>query len=232
MPKTSAGRSAAAVVIFARAPQLGRVKTRLVPPLTARLALALHSACLQATAALVASLPPSIHKYLYLTGGTSHGLRVPGGFSVRQQQGRDLGARLKRMFAELFGAGYERVVVIGSDSPTLPRRRLLEALAGLRRRDVVLGPTEDGGYYLLGCRRASSPNNPRKSLPDVFHGIPWGTAKTFARTVERLRSEGIRYRVLLRWYDVDRPADLKRLRRVVMRRRKAFLKPLKDYFRR
>lgn len=220
-------------MLFARAPQRGRVKTRLVPPLTAHQALALHLACLEATARLLASLPNRIHRFLYLTGTPRRARRsmrrlgLPAAVTVRTQRGRDLGARLERMFRELFAAGYERVLVIGSDTPTLPRTRLLEALASLRRVEVVVGPTEDGGYYLIGCRRSP--------LPDIFRGIPWGTAQTFARTRARLRRTRVRFRVLPRWYDVDRPADLARLAREVararpIRARASHLRPLQTYF--
>ncbi|MFQ5817513.1 MAG: TIGR04282 family arsenosugar biosynthesis glycosyltransferase [Terriglobia bacterium] len=242
--------SKAAVVIFARAPRPGRVKTRLIPLLTARQALALHVACLQTTAALIASLPRAIHKYLYFTGSltTAHAqarkLHLPAAVTIRRQRGRDLGMRLERMFRELFTAGYERVVVIGSDTPTLPRTRLLETLAALRRVDVVIGPTEDGGYYLLGCRRLASDRGDTQPLPEIFHGIPWGTSKTFTRTVARLararvqpalrsrkaRARPLRYRMLPRGYDVDRPRDLLRLARELVHTRKPYLAPLLRYF--
>lgn len=226
-----------AVVIFARAPRPGRVKTRLVPPLTARQALALHVACLQSTAAHVASLPRTIHKYIYFTGlptparREARRLRLPATLRVRTQGRGHLGARLERMFTQLCAAGYERVVVIGSDSPTLPRAWLLEALAALRRVEVVIGPAEDGGYYLLGCRQLRFRHSDMRRLPEIFRGIPWGTTKTFARTLARLRrARRFRYRVLPRWYDVDRPTDMVRLEREVARSRNSHLTPLKTFF--
>lgn len=238
-----------AVVVFARTPCLGRVKTRLVPPLTNRQALALHTACLQATAALVASLPHRIHKFVYFTGSlrtARHHVRtlhLPRTLAVRTQGRGDLGMRLRRMFREFFAAGCDRVVVLGSDSPTLPRARLFHAVTALRRADVVIGPTEDGGYYLLGCRPLARGSRPAALLPDIFKGIPWGTAKTFSRTLARLRhaqaptpatdephSRRLRYRVLPLWYDVDRPVDLIRLGHEIARTHRAYLKPLRMYF--
>jgi hypothetical protein len=223
--------SKAAVVIFARAPRLGRVKTRLVPPFTAGQALELHVACLEATALLVDSLPHSVRKFLYLSESISaqerKQLRLPKSVRLRWQRGRDLGARLKRMLHELFAKGYQRVAVIGSDSPTLPRARLLQALRVLHHIPVVIGPTEDGGYYLLGCRKVQEGKKIR--LPDIFDGIAWGTSETYARTVARLRRDRVAFGVLPRWYDVDRPADLTRLRREVAGSRSTYLRPLRDY---
>lgn len=219
--------SKAAVVIFARAPLPGRVKTRLVPPLSPPQALGLHVACLRSTAALIASLPRSVHKYIYFSGPAASARRhwrellLPDVFAVRTQGRGDLGERLRRMFAGLLAAGYLRVVVIGSDSPTLPRRRLLAAFSALRRADVVIGSTEDGGYYLLGCR---------KLVREIFRRIPWGSSTTYARTLARLERLQIPYRILPRWYDVDRPRDLARLRREVTRRAASHLAPLKGYF--
>jgi len=220
------------VVIFARAPRLGRVKTRLVPPLTAGQALNLHLACLHATARLVASLPRTIAKFIYL-GGRINPQRVkqlhrPASVFLRRQRGRDLSARLQQLFRELFAKGYGRVVVIGSDSPTLPRARLLQALRVLHHVPVVLGPTEDGGYYLLGCRKVQV--GERIRLPDIFDGIAWGTSKAYAQTLKRLRRDRVAFGVLPRWYDVDRPADLRRLRREVAGSRFTYVKPLRDYF--
>ncbi len=220
------------MVIFARAPRLGRVKTRLVPPLTAGQALELHVACLQSTVRFVGSLPRHVAQFLYLSERINpqqlRQLRLPMRISVRWQRGRDLGARLERMFRELFAKGYQRVAVIGSDSPTLPRARLLQALRVLRHIPVVIGPTEDGGYYLLGCRKVEIGRTMR--LPDIFDGIAWGTSKAYAQTVARLRRERVAFGVLPRWYDVDRPADLKRLQQQVARSSQAYLPALSTWF--
>ena len=220
------------MVIFARAPRLGRVKTRLVPLLTAGQALNLHLACLHATARLVASLPPTIQKFIYLSERIKpqqlkqlHRLAT---VSLRWQRGRDLGGRLEAMFGELFEKGYQRVAVIGSDNPTLPRARLLQALRVLHHVPVVIGPTEDGGYYLLGCRKVQV--GKRIRLPDIFDGIAWGTSKAYAQTLKRLRRDRVAFGVLPRWYDVDRPADLTRLRCEVAERRSSYLRPLRNYF--
>lgn len=222
----------AALVVFARWPERGRVKTRLVPPLTPEQALGLHVACLESTARLAASLPASIDKWLYFTppsGGASararaSGLRFPRVLRVRVQRGRDLGARLQSAFAELWGKGYRRVVVIGTDSPALTRRRLRRAFAALRRADAVLGPARDGGYYLIGLRATS------EKLPSLFRGVAWGTRRALRQTQARLRRAGLRCALLPLGYDVDVVADLARLRGDLRRDPRAHLEPLRHWF--
>lgn len=219
------------MAIFARHPQRGRVKTRLVPPLTSEEALELHTACLKSTAHLAASLPPWVDKWLYLTSGhtaaarrLTRALDLPRRLKVRVQGGGTLGRRLTRAFGELLAAGYERVVVIGSDSPTLPRSRLLQALSALTGADAVIGPARDGGYYLIGLR------TPRTGLSRLFRGIEWGTPRAYRQTRTRLRAVGCRVRTLASGYDIDRAADLARLHRALRRSRHLHLKPLRTWF--
>lgn len=222
----------AALVIFARHPQRGRVKTRLVPPLTPEEALGLHMACLESTVRLAASLPPSVDKWLYLSSPdlaaarrATRTLGLTGRIRVRVQRGRDLGARLQRAYTELRAQGYERIVFIGSDSPTLPPRRLQHAFAALSRVDAVIGPARDGGYYLIGAR--SIPGG----LPEMFRGIDWGTSRAFRQTLARLRQAGRRTKVLPLGYDVDTGADLRRLRRDVRSSARCpHLAPLRAWF--
>lgn len=224
-------RGRAALVIFARHPRRGRVKTRLVPPLTRDQALALHIACLQSTAALAASLSPRVELQLYLTsnsldaaGRITRKLRLPRRLRVRAQGGGDLGARLARAFNRLGADGYDRVVVIGSDSPTLPRRRLQSAFATLNRGEAVLGPARDGGYYLIGLRL------PRAGLSRLFRGIDWGTPRAFRQTRARLQAARLRLHLLPPGEDVDTAADLSRLRRRLRHSRSAHLRPLRPWF--
>lgn len=214
------------MVIFARHPS-GRVKTRLLPALTAEQALRLHWLCLYSTARLVVSLPKSIARWLYLTPpkpGRRVFLHLPWGLRTRRQRGRTLGTRLRRAFEELVAGGYQRLVFIGSDSPTLPGSRLRQALAALGHAQAVLGPARDGGCYLIGLRG----DTPRGG--EVFRGIAWGTRRAFRQTLERLRRAGQRTVVLSPWYDVDVPADLRRLRRDLRRSRAAALAPLRAWF--
>jgi len=224
-------KSRPALAIFARHP-FGRVKTRLIPTLGVEGARALHIACLQSTARLAASLPSTVDSWLFLTSANlSHAeraarrLALPRRLRIRVQGRGDLGARLRRAFGRLWTAGYGRVVVIGSDSPTLPRRRLLQALAALRRADAVLGPARDGGFYLIGLRKAAGHN------ARLFRGVHWGTPRAFGQTLAQLRRADLRVQLLRADSDVDRPEDLRSLKRAVRPSRQRHLAPLRRLFR-
>jgi hypothetical protein len=114
----------------------------------------------------------------------------------------DLGERLARAVGAAFVRGHRRVLVVGSDSPTLPSHLIAEALRRLEATDVVLGPAFDGGYYLLGLNRLE---------PALFRDVPWSGPEVLAVTAERARAAGLEVSLLPFWYDVDEPADLARL---------------------
>ena len=100
-------------------------------------------------------------------------------------------------------AGHPKAIALDSDSPTLPAAHLLEAVAQLDRADLVVGPSEDGGYYLIGLKQ---------SQPDLFREIAWSTERVASQTVARAQALGLSVALLPAWYDVDIPADLDRLR--------------------
>ena len=113
------------------------------------------------------------------------------------QEGKDLGDRMKNTFSERFTEGYERVVIIGADSPSLPSAYVKQAFDF--KEDVVLGPSVDGGYYLIGMQR---------KFVNLFDGITWGSGNVLKETYSRLKSNGSTLGLLPVWYDVDRPDDL------------------------
>jgi rSAM/selenodomain-associated transferase 1 len=131
---------------------------------------------------------------------------APPDFRLVAQRGTGLGARLIALFDELLEKGYGAVVVMDSDSPTLPVSYVAEAVTTLEteKADVVLGPTEDGGYYLIGLR---------SSAPPLFEDVPWSTQKVLDVTLDRARRLGLRVHLLPQWFDVDTEVDLGRLRR-------------------
>jgi glycosyltransferase A (GT-A) superfamily protein (DUF2064 family) len=176
-----------AVLVFSRAPQPGRVKTRLVPRLGEWRAARLHARM------------------------TAHALRSAHAaacgpvelYDSARQRGADLGARMHHALERALRR-HRGAIVIGADCPELrpaDLRRAARALAG--GCDVVLAPAEDGGYVLIGARRVS---------PALFSGIEWGGASVYAATVQRLATLGYRWRALRELWDVDRPQDLERLR--------------------
>lgn len=123
---------------------------------------------------------------------------------VAPQSEGDLGARMRDYFQSALAAGANRVVLLGSDSPTLPLDHVEWAFEMLATKPVVLGPTRDGGYYLVGIAG---------EVPPIFEEIGWSTEAVFEQTAERLRSAGLEFGCLPEWYDVDEAHDLERLRR-------------------
>ncbi len=194
------------LAVFARAPELGRVKTRLCPPLTADEALRLHRALVEDTLDHLGKLKrPDVSRVLLLSRPLLQAtdLDVPRGWTVGIQSAGDLGTKLASFFYGAFRREASRVVVLGSDSPTLPLEVVDDAFEDLARFDVTIGPAADGGYYLVGTRTY---------LPDLFRGISWGTEDVLRQTTGILERLGRRYHLLVPWYDVDRPRDLERLR--------------------
>jgi hypothetical protein len=188
-----------ALAIFTRTAARGLVKTRLIPLLGALGAAALHAAMVKDTLRKVQSLPKNIYRYIFFARAPIAGL--PPEFNVRRQRGSDLGVRLQAAFHVLLNH-HESVVVIGTDSPLLPRRLLREAFEKLRSSDAVLGPSPDGGYYLIGLRRCNRL---------LFRDIRWSSADTFGDTQRNFAKHGYSCAVLETCSDVDVPADVGRL---------------------
>jgi len=199
------GTGRVAVVVMAKCPEPGQVKTRLGQDLGAADAAALYAEMLADRCEQIASLPEVIPAIAYANGAQSHA--APAGFRVVPQHEGGLGVGLKTA-AEHFLEQGVAVVLIDSDSVTLPMNYVQAAVDTLRGRgdrhaDVVLGPSEDGGYYLLGLLRPA---------PELFDDVPWSTARVAEVTLRRARGLHLDVHVLPTWWDVDTPADLERLR--------------------
>ena len=194
-----------AVVVFAKAPRAGAVKTRLSPPLSPAAAARLYRCflldVLDGVRALGGITP--VIAYAPRRARGFFAAMQPGTLLV-EQAGADLGARMAGVFERLFARGFPAVVMLGADSPTLPPRYLRAAVRALRSAavDGVVGPSDDGGYYLIGLRA------PCRAL---FTGIAWSTERALAQTRRQARRAGRRLRVLPAWYDVDTIEDLRRL---------------------
>jgi rSAM/selenodomain-associated transferase 1 len=124
-------------------------------------------------------------------------------FLFQQQTTGDLGARLAAAFDAAFNEGCARVLAIGVDCPQLSVPRIMDAFHALQQNDVVVGPAVDGGYYLIGLRR---------SVPELFVGIVWGTPSVFGSTIKKSTALGLRLALLPTLPDLDRPEDLEQLR--------------------
>lgn len=195
------------LIVFVKAPVPGRVKTRLVPPLTHEAAATLYCEFVQTSLRLARALPEIVVRVAYDPAPSHPDLSwLPDPPAWFPQAGGDLGARLIHAFGAGFAAGADRVVIIGSDSPDLPRAHLEEAFARLAGGPAALGPAEDGGYYLIGLRRDAPPN-----WPDLFRRIPWSGPRVADATRTAARCAGIPVALLPPWRDIDRPEDLARL---------------------
>lgn len=195
---------ATSALVFAKHPQPGLVKTRLVGPLSPEQAAAFHLASLRTVCELV-SMQKELSLVLVVTPDdqvdSTRSLLADVVLEAWPQGPGDLGSRLDRATRRAFSAGMERLILLGADSPTLPPEFLARAVALLDDSDGVLGSCADGGYYLLGLRR---------HLGTLFTKIEWGGATVADDTRERAADAGVTLAELPEWYDVDRVEDLAR----------------------
>jgi len=193
------------LIVMAKAPVPGTVKTRLCPPYTFEEAAELYNCFLLDTFDLVRQLREVIVVVAYYPPGAEGVFKsiASTAFQLLPQKGNDLAERLKGAFEQLFSLGYEQVVAIGADSPTLPPAYITRSFELLARADLILGPSVDGGYYLIGMR---APH------PELFQEVAMGTERVLSQTLERACRTNLRVSLLPPWYDVDTQNDLERLR--------------------
>jgi len=196
------------LLVFARYPEPGLAKTRLIPALGPDRASRLHAALTRRTLRVAQQFcsRQSSDLDVYFTGGDAARMQQEFGCAryLFQSEG-DLGERLLNAAARAFSEGAVRIVVVGTDCPDLSPEILEEAFAALQSVDLVLGPAMDGGYFLIGLR---SPQ------PDIFHRIDWGTDRVLQQTLDRARQLQLSVHQLSPLSDVDEPADLIVCRRV------------------
>lgn len=193
------------LVLFAKRPVLGRVKTRLVPPLEPDQALALYRAFLSDQIRFLRAFTDRCDVELCLDEplGDADGVD-PAGLEVTTQGRGDLGSRLLRAFQRSWNSGCPSTVVLGSDSPTIPQERVREAFRHLEAGSpLVVAPAEDGGYVLIGLR---------EPLPELFRAVSWGGPTVMETTRRRAADDGLDLVELSPWYDVDDVHGLRRLR--------------------
>ncbi len=199
-PESSAQR----LIVFTRYPEPGKTKSRLIPVLGPEGAADLHRLMAEHTLRKVRRFLADHHVSLRVRydRGNEEAIREWLGadvYPVRQGKG-DLGRRMDRAFTDSFGEGMRRVVLIGTDCPGIRPDHLARAFQVLERKDVVLGPAGDGGYYLIGLRQ---------SAHELFEGVPWGTGEVLERTLYAAAARGSKVELLDRLDDVDRPEDIR-----------------------
>jgi rSAM/selenodomain-associated transferase 1 len=188
-----------------KAPRAGEAKTRLVPALSEKDAASL-AACFARDALAHARRVASDVIVAYTPADARPALAelLNGPIIWHEQEGADLGARLEAIAAHAFTLGYGPLLIMGTDSPTLPASYACMARDALAagEADIALGPTADGGYYLVGLRHP---------VPGLFQNIEWSTPRAYRQTARNAARLNLRLLSLPPWYDVDTPQDLARL---------------------
>jgi rSAM/selenodomain-associated transferase 1 len=193
-----------ALIVVAKRPEPGRAKTRLCPPLDAATAAGLYACFLRDILDLVRRVEGVRRIVAYTPDDAEDYFRaLAPDMELAPQRGADLGERLDDLVAAALASGAERVAVISSDSPTLPAAYLRDAFALLDCHDLVLGPSDDGGYYLVGLTRPQ---------PRLFREVTMSTPAVLRDTLAVAGELALRTALLPPWYDVDTAAELQRLR--------------------
>ena len=195
-----------ALIIFAKQPVPGEVKTRMVPPLSLHQAARLYHLMLTDILGSTESLT-EVDRFIFYSGGDSterHFHELFPGLPLCPQQGADLGRKMEAAFRSVFAMGYRTVAIIGSDSPDLPLSYIEDAFHLLEngRTQAVFGPAEDGGYYLLAMKSLYS---------ELFYGIKWSSGQVLRESLVKAESAGIEAAMLPLWYDLDTFEALTRL---------------------
>jgi len=195
-----------ALLVVAKKPAAGQTKTRLTPPLSPQKASALYECFLIDTINLIRQLPDTQRVIAYLPDGEeAYFGRLAPDFQFIRQRGSGLGSRLDNATTHYLKLGYKRVIVMDSDSPTLPVAHLIEAFTALEseHNDIVIGPCDDGGYYLIGLKQPA---------PRLLREVQMSTPSVTSDTLKIAAQEGLRVHILPTWYDVDDEESLERLR--------------------
>jgi rSAM/selenodomain-associated transferase 1 len=193
------------ILLFVKHPASGKVMTRLAEHVGQDIATDLYKS-------FVADILTTLHalsvnfKIVFFPPDAENQFQqwLGEGYSYSPQIGKNLGQRMKNAFLQAFSDGFRKVVLIGSDLPDLPAEYLELGFKALETNDVVLGPSSDGGYYLIGFAKEAF-------LPDVFEGITWSSADVFEQTLNILKKHEQRVYLLPQWHDVDTLTDLKSL---------------------
>lgn len=194
-----------AIIIMAKVPEAGKVKTRLQSFLNAEKC-AEFAECLlrdvieknrNASDQLIIAFSPK-GKSEYFQKFSQYN------FILTPQKGADLGEKMFNAFDFAFGQNIDSTVMIGTDSPTFPRKFIEKAFEFLENSDAVLGESEDGGYYLIGLKRLKK---------EIFENVEWSSPETFQQTVQNVEKCGLKLSFVPKWFDVDLPEDFERLRK-------------------
>ncbi|HSP44543.1 MAG TPA: TIGR04282 family arsenosugar biosynthesis glycosyltransferase [Chthoniobacterales bacterium] len=198
-----------ALAVMTKAPQAGRVKTRLTPPLSPEEAASLNTCFLRDTAMAIAQTTrggsaQGVAVYTPVGAEAAYAEILPNEFILVPQRGDAFGERLSAATQDLLRLGFESLCLIDSDSPTVPEKAFAQAVEFLSRGEdsIVLGPSDDGGYYLIGLKKLHG---------QLFEGIDWSTQRVLEQTIDAAREIEVPVHFLPAWFDVDDRATLSRL---------------------
>jgi rSAM/selenodomain-associated transferase 1 len=197
--------------VFVKVPEQGKVKTRLVPPLSGEEACRLYTAFVIDLFARLSKLK-KVHGTVFYAGGEPGVLTdlVPDRYELVPQEGATLGERLQAAFRTLLNGADRTAVIIGSDSPDIPIQYIKRAFLKLKHKDVALGPAADGGYYLVGLKEPA---------PEIFDGVEWGGHLVLEQTLEHIKQQELALSLMPLWYDIDTAASLQLLCDMIRARR-------------
>lgn len=193
----------ASIIVFARFPSSGKVKTRLASTAGNDFAVAFYKHVAENIISS-ASRISNAYKYIFYSDANEKEAVINwlgGKYFFCEQEGDDLGSRMKNAFNKVFGLGANKALIIGTDIPDLSQKIIEEAIAALDTNDIVIGPSNDGGYYLLGMKNYA---------PQLFEGIHYSTEKVFSETKNKIENLGLSCYVLKPLHDIDTEADLRK----------------------
>ncbi len=188
-------KSNQALIIFARKPELGKAKTRLAATVGNKKALEIYFRLLTHTKLITENLP--CDKYVFLTHEQDDNFW--NGFNAEIQKDETLGEKMQHAFSLLFKKGYENVLIIGTDCPGITTEIVADGFKKLKTQDVVIGPAEDGGYYLLGMNKLQT---------DLFKDISWSSERVRQQTIDKLKKQNLTHSLLPTLNDVDEEKDV------------------------
>ena len=203
-----------ALVVFAKAPIIGQVKTRLIGALTPEEATEIYVCFLQDTFAMMETVQEEREQLslvlCYTPADEIEAFEAADveGCLMLAQRGQELGERLHNCLADLFDAGFRSIVILGADCPTLPDEIVIEAFEQLTKQpSIVIGPSVDGGYYLIGLNHL---------YPELFARIDWSSEMVLSQTEARAAELNLSISRLPEWNDVDTPSDLENLKQLIV----------------
>lgn len=193
-----------AIIIFLKYPEKGKVKTRLAKTVGTKEALKIYRQFIKITLDKLRKFKEINQFIFYIPKGKKKLLEksYSSNFTYCLQRGKDLGERMYNALSFINRLGYKQVIIIGTDSPTLPSRFIYQAFSKLNNVDLVLGPCNDGGYYLISIK---------KPIKELFEDIDWSTNRVFNQTLQKAKHLNLKVKILPCWYDIDTIEDLKNL---------------------